>query len=112
MKIIYDALDFLHRWRGLWLILAVVIFYTSVVCVGICRTIWENTHAPHKPEPEEARHSCCYNCPTWFEDAAFENCELSGICTIKSTEKVSCYTPWNFICNDYSGNAPEEEQRG
>lgn len=38
MKIIYDALDFLHRWRGLWLILAVVISYTSVVCV-ICRAV-------------------------------------------------------------------------
>lgn len=38
MNIIYGALDFLRRWRGLWVILAAVILYTSVVCV-ICRAI-------------------------------------------------------------------------
>ena len=33
MTVIQDALDFLRRWRGLWLILAAVILYTSVVCL-------------------------------------------------------------------------------
>ena len=33
MTVIQDALDFLRRWRGLWLLLAAVIFYTSAVCL-------------------------------------------------------------------------------
>lgn len=38
MNTIYAAVDFLRRWRGLWLILAAAVLYTSVVCV-ICRAV-------------------------------------------------------------------------
>lgn len=80
--------------------------------LGIGWAISEYTRAPHKPEPGETQRPCCYNCPVWYEDALFESCDLSGVCTKNSTDKVMCYTAWNFVCEDYSGNAPKEEKRG
>lgn len=50
MNTIYAAVDFLRRWRGLWLILAAAILYTSVVCM-ICRAVM----APRILEQAEAR---------------------------------------------------------
>lgn len=90
------------------------IFYIVLLAagLGIGWAISDYSHAPRKPEPGETRHPCCYNCPVWYEDALFESYDLSGICTKNSTEKVMCYTAWNFVCDDYSGNAPKEEKRG
>ncbi len=80
------------------------------LCVCVCWTIWEAKHAPHKPKPEETKDSCCYNCLSWFEEAGVECCELSGLCAMKSTGEVNCYTTWNYVCDDYSGTAPKEEK--
>lgn len=93
------------------------IFYIAwivgvAINIVISRAILKYRHARHKPRSGETQHQCCYNCPSWFEDAVFETDESSGICAKNSTEKVTCYTSWNYVCDNYSGNAPEEEKRG
>lgn len=84
------------------------IFYIVFLAatLGIGWAIYEYEHASNRTGPRETQHSCCYNCPAWFEDAGVECCELSGFCAKKSTGEVNCYTTWNYVCSDYSGNAP------
>lgn len=45
MNIIYDALDFFRRWRGLWLILAAAVLYTAGVCLVCKATITPKAEA-------------------------------------------------------------------